>query len=172
LLCVKHTANFLIFLSRITPFSNTENVSDFHIYDIFHYAFQSLSGGTHIEIPMDKSCVSSTTCPNIVESRCLVCLFTIASLYSATRLRCAKSFWNTPKHVLTSVETNQPLFPSISNQSFFSSKKFSTLFFNLYYSHNLLYLFMQFILLFMSYIFVILKHKYQAKARSVKENFL
>lgn len=103
---VKRIANFLIFLSIITPFSNTENVSDFHIYDIFHYVFRSSSGGTRIEIPMDKSCVSSTTCPNIVESRCLVRLFTTALLHSAARLRYAKSFWDTPKRVLTSVKTN------------------------------------------------------------------
>lgn len=123
------------FSSRITPFSNTENVSDFHIYDIFHYAFRSLSGGTCIEIPMDKSCVSSTTCPNIVESRCLVRLFTIASLHSATRLRCGKSFWNTPKRVLTFVETNRPLSPPISNRLFLSIEKFSNLFFNSYHSY-------------------------------------
>lgn len=143
---VKRTANFSIFLSKIIPFSNIlHNVSDFHIYDIFHYAFRSLSRGTRIEIPMDKSSVSSTTCPNIVESRCLVRLFTIASLHSAARLRCAKSFWNTPKRVLTSVETNRPFFSSISNRLFLFSEKFSYLLFNSlsyylhYFSHLICY---------------------------------
>lgn len=62
--------------------------------------------------------VSSATCPNIVESRCLVRLFTTASFHSATRSCCAKSFWNTPKRVLTFVKTSRPF-----DSSFLSSKK-------------------------------------------------
>lgn len=96
-----HTNGFPVGLlvGQRVPSSLTaaRNVSDFHIYDIFHYALESLSGGVvRIEIPMDKSCVSSTTCPNIVERRCPPFAFLLArrvvSLHSPSLSRCAGKF--------------------------------------------------------------------------------
>ena len=43
-----------------------------HLRDVFHYARgeRVQNGDDRIEIPLDKSCVSPSMCPNIVERRC------------------------------------------------------------------------------------------------------
>lgn len=82
---------------------------------------ESLSGGVvRIEIPMDKSCVSPTTCPNIVERRCPVSPFyqrvgarshSVGDRRQPTALAVPKVFEIRQNAFLTSVKTNRPPCP-------------------------------------------------------------